>query len=314
MTSLDKILAFKNWRQRIPLDSAVVTPGYMLLPDEWEFNHLPPRLDGKSFLDVGANDGYFVFEAERRGAKRMVATDLYSDGVSGNMGGWNSTGISLVKEHLNSKVVIVPKSIYDIQQLDERFDVVLCTNVISWLDNLNMAIEKLSEACNETLYLKDGFLMRFDPEPVLQYELAKDLVVFRANLSYINTLLRKHGFKRIEMIPMQIHRNFEWQISSIPMVTTDALVRVYGLPAVDSAFEEINCKGLWVLAEHNDFYFIRRMGWVMKKDVKTGRRGRRSSFNKIIRSILPESVYAYYVRKRGIEPYVKQYMIVAHRA
>jgi len=313
MRGLDKILAYKNWRQRIPLDASMVTPGYILLPNEWEFNHLPARMDNKSFLDVGANDGYFVFEAERRGARRIVATDLYYDGVSGNMGGWNSAGISLVKEYLDSGVEILPKSIYDIQELNEKFDVVLCTNVVSWLDNLNLAIERLAEVCNETLYLKDGFLMRYDPEPVLQYERAKNLVNFRANLSYMSTILRANGFKRIQMVPVHIHKNFDWQMEHIPMVVTEGDVQVYDLPDASSAHVALNCKTLWVLAERNEFYYLRNTGWVKKSDVAAAPRGKRSFLNKLIRAVLSESAYAYYVRKRGTETYVKPFMIVAHK-
>ena len=35
--------------------------------------HLPASLAGLSVLDIGAWDGFFSFEAERRGAARVVA-------------------------------------------------------------------------------------------------------------------------------------------------------------------------------------------------------------------------------------------------
>lgn len=37
-----------------------------------------PDLSGKTVLDIGAWDGYFSFEAERRGAARVVALDHYA--------------------------------------------------------------------------------------------------------------------------------------------------------------------------------------------------------------------------------------------
>jgi tRNA (mo5U34)-methyltransferase len=43
---------------------------------EWEGIQLP-ELCGKTVLDVGAWDGFFSFEAERHGAKRVVALDHY---------------------------------------------------------------------------------------------------------------------------------------------------------------------------------------------------------------------------------------------
>jgi 23S rRNA G2069 N7-methylase RlmK/C1962 C5-methylase RlmI len=36
-----------------------------------------PDLRGKTVLDIGAYDGFFSFEAERRGAKQVVAMDYY---------------------------------------------------------------------------------------------------------------------------------------------------------------------------------------------------------------------------------------------
>jgi tRNA (mo5U34)-methyltransferase len=313
MTHFEKILAFKHWRQRIPLGDGIVTQGYILHPEEWALNHLPSAMDGKSFLDVGANDGYFVFEAERRGANRTVATDLYYDGVSGNMGGWNSTGVTLVKNYLNSQVQIISKSIYDIQELGESFDVVLCTNVLSWLDNPNLGLQRLSEVCNETLYLKDGFLMRYDPEPVLQYERAKNLVNFRANLSYVKTVLRSHGFKRIEVIPYYLHIPFEWQLENIPMVVTSKAVQVYELPDAGSVSKALDCQKAWVTGERGGFWFVRNLGWVKKTDVTLAPRGKRSFMNRLIRGILTESAYAYYIRMRGKETYVKSHMLIAHK-
>ncbi len=38
---------------------------------------MPERLDGLSVLDIGACDGYFSFQAEARGAARVVASDHY---------------------------------------------------------------------------------------------------------------------------------------------------------------------------------------------------------------------------------------------
>jgi len=67
------------WWHSIDLGEGVVTPGRKsaeLLAAEWEALELPD-LRGKTVLDVGAWDGYFAFEAERRGAARVVALDHY---------------------------------------------------------------------------------------------------------------------------------------------------------------------------------------------------------------------------------------------
>ena len=38
---------------------------------------IPKDLHGRTVLDIGAYDGFFSFEAERRGASRVVAADRY---------------------------------------------------------------------------------------------------------------------------------------------------------------------------------------------------------------------------------------------
>ena len=67
------------WWHSIDLGNGVVTPGRKTadqLAAEWDSLELPD-LRGKTVLDIGAWDGYFSFEAERRGAARVVALDHY---------------------------------------------------------------------------------------------------------------------------------------------------------------------------------------------------------------------------------------------
>jgi len=67
------------WWHSIDLGGGVVTPGYHSLEtmagllEELRL----PDLRGKTVLDVGAWDGYYSFEAVRRGARRVVALDHY---------------------------------------------------------------------------------------------------------------------------------------------------------------------------------------------------------------------------------------------
>jgi tRNA (mo5U34)-methyltransferase len=67
------------WWHSIDLGHGVVTNGYRTadqLKHELEKLRLPDLRD-KTVLDIGAYDGFFSFEAERRGAKRVVALDEY---------------------------------------------------------------------------------------------------------------------------------------------------------------------------------------------------------------------------------------------
>src|SRR5215217_2754623 len=71
-----------RWHHRITLPGGIVTPGRDDSSKKLSRLQLPERLDGKSVLDIGAWDGFFSFECERRGAAKVVA---YDDFV------WNKT-------------------------------------------------------------------------------------------------------------------------------------------------------------------------------------------------------------------------------
>src|SRR5436190_3212468 len=67
------------WWHSIDLGQGIVTDGFKSakhLQREVEAFRFPD-LNGKTVLDIGAYDGFFSFEAERRGAKRVVALDHF---------------------------------------------------------------------------------------------------------------------------------------------------------------------------------------------------------------------------------------------
>lgn len=67
------------WWHSIDLGHGVVTPGHKTAAVlEGELAALAlPDLAGRSVLDIGGWDGYFAFEAERRGAARVGVVDHY---------------------------------------------------------------------------------------------------------------------------------------------------------------------------------------------------------------------------------------------
>lgn len=67
------------WFHAIDLGDGVITPGRCPLHNlKEETDRMAlPDLTRKSVLDIGTWDGYFAFEAERRGASRVVALDHY---------------------------------------------------------------------------------------------------------------------------------------------------------------------------------------------------------------------------------------------
>src|SRR5512145_1659634 len=90
-----------KWWHPIDLGRGVVTPGIDVTPARLAEIRMPDDLTGRTVLDIGAWDGFFSFEAERRGASRVLATDSFCwDG-----GGWGSKkGFELARRALGSRV------------------------------------------------------------------------------------------------------------------------------------------------------------------------------------------------------------------
>jgi tRNA (mo5U34)-methyltransferase len=65
-----------SWYHSIDLGGGVVTPGNPV--DARMRRDGLPDLSGRTVLDIGAWDGFWSFEAERRGASRVVAMDHYA--------------------------------------------------------------------------------------------------------------------------------------------------------------------------------------------------------------------------------------------
>ncbi len=121
---------------------------------------------GKTVLDVGCWDGYWSFFAEKRGAKHVLAADDVSQNWAGNR------GLQLAKSLLHSSIETRDDvSIYDLQSLDQKFDVVLCLGVYYHLVDPFYALAQVRHCCHEdtvvvfegdaTLGLPGG-LMYFD--------------------------------------------------------------------------------------------------------------------------------------------------------
>lgn len=71
--------AVPYWYHKIELPHGITTPGWA--PMNPAAYRIPENLCGKTVLDVGAWDGYWSFEAIKRGASRVTAIDDFSDTI-----------------------------------------------------------------------------------------------------------------------------------------------------------------------------------------------------------------------------------------
>ena len=120
------------------LRPGIITPGIAQEHFVLSMLGIPEDLSGMTVLDVGCWDGFFSFECERRGAKRVVATDI-----------WETLGrdaFDFARAELGSAVEPLECSVYDLPDvLDQRFDLVLFLGVLYHLRHPLLAIEKVAE-------------------------------------------------------------------------------------------------------------------------------------------------------------------------
>jgi len=143
---MDERVTQHEWWHTIELAPGVVTPG------GWDLNptsaELPwPDVRGKRCLDVGAADGFWAFELERRGAAEVVATDLPSAFQQKAR-----ARFELARELRGSRVVYEERDVYD---LDGEYDVVVMGFVLQMVRDPLGALEAIRGVCRGHLLLLD---------------------------------------------------------------------------------------------------------------------------------------------------------------
>jgi tRNA (mo5U34)-methyltransferase len=161
-TVLKKIAEVPFWWHRIEVGYGIATPGHQrelthpIGPKNYlEKIDLPEDLSGKSVLDIGAWDGLFSFEAEKRGAARVLAIDnFYRDKLE-----WTEKqGFEVAKEILKSKVEFKKASVYDLcPEKFDMFDIVLFLGVFYHLRHPLLALEKIYSVTKEMLILETHY-------------------------------------------------------------------------------------------------------------------------------------------------------------
>jgi tRNA (mo5U34)-methyltransferase len=141
-----------RWYHTIDLGGGVVTQGSDNSAARLARLALPESLAGLTVLDVGAWDGYFSFEAERRGAARVLATDSYSWRGSG----WGTkAGFELAREALGSRVEDADIDVMDLSpERVGRFDVVLFLGVLYHLRHPLLALDRLASVTKSLLIVE----------------------------------------------------------------------------------------------------------------------------------------------------------------
>jgi tRNA (mo5U34)-methyltransferase len=140
----DEVNALSWWHQ-IDLGNGLVTPGKY--PPSGLVSKAFDEIDfeGKKVLDIGCWDGLWSFEAEKRGAAEVYATDDISQRTFHDTRTFN-----LAKEALKSKVQYFPETpIERIPDLGVKFDIVLFLGVYYHLRDPLRALGILRSMLND---------------------------------------------------------------------------------------------------------------------------------------------------------------------
>ena len=140
---IEKILREETFPyHRVELPFGLHTPGQDRSPTRDLI--LPPSLSGKSVLDVGCALGYFAFEAEKRGARRVV-------GIEPNAVRFRQA--QRLKQILGSTVELVQQDIVD-DPPAETFDYVLFLNVLHHVREPIRALRQVARVASEKLIIE----------------------------------------------------------------------------------------------------------------------------------------------------------------
>jgi len=151
MTREEKLERVRSrpWYHSIEIEPGLVTPGTHPLGElrqVLEHLKLPASLEGLSVLDIGAWDGFFSFEAERRGAERVVAYDLTPA---------DYFGFATARALLGSAVDYVQGSAYELsREAVGSFDIVLCVGVLYHLRYPLLALDRIHDVCDGYMLLE----------------------------------------------------------------------------------------------------------------------------------------------------------------
>jgi tRNA (mo5U34)-methyltransferase len=149
-------VARTRWFHTIDLGEGIVTPGVDDSARKLRWLHLPEDLSGMTVLDVGAWDGFFSFECERRGAARVVAVDPVGWGSSPDNARGSKAGFEIARRALGSAVEDLElDSVLDLSP--ERvgtFDVVLFLGVLYHLRDPLTVLERVTSVAGDLFVLE----------------------------------------------------------------------------------------------------------------------------------------------------------------
>ncbi len=203
--NLAERVAAIRWFHTLELPGGITTPGAVDSTRLLDRIDLPASLAGKRVLDVGAWDGFWSFQAARRGAASVLATDSYSWGD----GGWGTQdGFLLARDALGLTQTVRSQhvDVMDLapERVDGTYDLVLLLGVLYHLRDPITALERASSCCSDQLILETETALNLLPYPAARLHPGASLANDPTNWYQFNSralrgLLREFGFIHVRV-------------------------------------------------------------------------------------------------------------------
>lgn len=137
------------WFHNLDLQGVPTAPGHFLgdYPAvKWRqfANAVPGDLSGKSVLDIGCNAGFYAIEMKKRGATRVLGIDSDERYLAQARFAAEVTGLAIEFQR---------RSVYDVAELGESFDLVLFMGVFYHLRHPLLALDLIHEHAARDLLL-----------------------------------------------------------------------------------------------------------------------------------------------------------------
>lgn len=190
------------WWHQMDFGGGVLSPGAKkigLLHAEAAV-YFKTGIAGKSFLDIGCWDGFNSFEAHRRGASRVLATDhfVWSEKACGDR-----RSFEIARAHFAPSVEVLDIDLPDMAESTiGRFDVVLFAGVLYHLRHPFAMLEKLAPLASETFIVETHLETAIGTRPAMTFypgaELNNDATNWWGpNRACVEAMLRDIGFDDI---------------------------------------------------------------------------------------------------------------------
>ncbi|MCG9895755.1 MAG: class I SAM-dependent methyltransferase [Fimbriimonadaceae bacterium] len=163
----DQVASIPFWYHRIDLGSGITTPGWA--PLSLDSYRIPEDMTGMRVLDVGAWDGFWTFEALKRGAREVVAIDDFSDflGTPEAVGRRSWDSFDICRSALGWGLDRCRREEMSVYEINEgrlgRFDVVFCFGVLSHLRHPLLALDFLSGVCDSGIFVATATCEDYSP-------------------------------------------------------------------------------------------------------------------------------------------------------